>query len=105
ELLQHAGVVVTVAGNGAEALALIEAHEFDCVLMDVQMPVMDGFEATRRIRAHHNAVLAGLPIIAMTANAGNEDRLRCRDAGMNDFVTKPIRLQLLYSALATALAR
>lgn len=103
ELLEHAGVTVTVAGNGEEAIDCLLKATYDCVLMDVQMPVMDGFEATRRIRA--TPAIAGIRIIAMTANAGNEDHARCREAGMDDFITKPIRLQLLYSVLADALAR
>jgi PAS domain S-box-containing protein len=103
ELLEHAGVTVTVAGNGQEAIDCLLKATYDCVLMDVQMPVMDGFEATRRIRA--TPAIAGVRIIAMTANAGNEDHARCREAGMDDFITKPIRLQLLYSVLADALAR
>jgi PAS domain S-box-containing protein len=103
ELLQHAGVAVTIAGNGREALEHLLERRFDCVLMDVQMPVMDGFEATRRIRAL--PALADTFVIAMTANAGSEDRERCRAAGMDDFITKPIRLPLLYGALARALAR
>lgn len=102
ELLEHAGVIVSVASNGQEAIDRLAEHACDCVLMDVQMPVMDGFEATRRIRA--NPATASTCIIAMTANAGSEDRVRCRAAGMNDFITKPIRLQLLYSVLANALA-
>jgi PAS domain S-box-containing protein len=103
ELLAHAGARVTVAGNGREALERLREEPYDCVLMDVQMPVMDGFEATRQIRA--DPVITGIPIIAMTANAGDEDRLRCHEAGMDDFITKPIRLQLLYGVLANALAR
>ncbi len=101
ELLEHAGLVVAVAGNGEEALAALAAAPYDCVLMDVQMPVMDGFEATRRIRTHADPVVAGIRVIAMTANAGNEDRARCRAAGMDDFVTKPIRLPLLCAVLAS----
>ena len=75
----------------------MEEH-FDCVLMDVQMPVMDGYEATRIIRAHPK--LSGTLIIAMTANAGREDQARCLAAGMDEFVTKPIAPNLLFSVLS-----
>lgn len=100
EMLTHAGVEVAVANNGLEALALLRQSRFDCVLMDVQMPVMDGFEATRQIRA--SPALADNYIIAMTANASREDRERCRAAGMNDFTTKPVRMQKLCQVLALA---
>lgn len=103
ELLQHAGLTVTIAGNGLEALECLRAQRFDCVLMDVQMPVLDGFETTRQIRATPG--LEDTLIIAMTANAGSEDRERCRAAGMDAFITKPIRLPLLYGVLAEALAK
>ena len=98
ELLEDAGATVCVAGNGREALDLLARQRYDCVLMDVQMPEMDGFEATRRIRADPR--LAGLLVIAMTANAGSEDRARCLAAGMDEFVTKPIAPNLLFHLLA-----
>jgi PAS domain S-box-containing protein len=100
ELLQQVGVHVDVAGNGAEALEKLAAARYDCVLMDLQMPVMDGFEATQRIRATED--LRDIWIVAMTANAGSEDRERCRVAGMNDFTSKPVRLRQLCSVLARA---
>jgi CheY-like chemotaxis protein len=95
-----------VAGDGSEALALMREREgegFDCVLMDVQMPVMDGFEATRRIRA--DAQLAQTRVIAMTANAGLEDQARCLAAGMDEFVTKPVAPEMLVATLVRALGR
>ncbi|MFN3712189.1 MAG: response regulator [Alcanivoracaceae bacterium] len=98
ELLERAGAVVHVAGDGAQALDILSDKHFDCVLMDIQMPVLDGFETTRRIRA--NSTLSGNTIIAMTANAASEDRRRCLEAGMDGFITKPIRPQLLYETLA-----
>ena len=98
ELLEDVGASVCVANNGQEALDLLEHEYFDCVLMDVQMPVMDGFETTRRIRA--NPRLAGILIVAMTANAGCEDQARCIAAGMDEFVTKPIAPHLLFKVLA-----
>ncbi len=98
ELLEEAGAVVTIANNGKEALDLLVKEYFDCILMDMQMPVMDGLEATRQIRA--NPKLAATLIIAMTANAGRENSIRCFDAGMDDFITKPIKFQLLLTTLA-----
>ena len=98
ELLEDAGATVCVAGNGREALELLARQRYDCVLMDVQMPEMDGFETTRRIRA--DPKLTGLLVIAMTANAGSEDRARCVAAGMDEFVTKPIAPNLLFHLLA-----
>jgi len=98
ELLEDAGATVCVANNGQEALDLLQNEHFDCVLMDVQMPVMDGYEATRQIRASPR--LSGTLIIAMTANAGREDHQRCLDAGMDEFVTKPIAPKQLFNVLA-----
>lgn len=101
ELLEDAGATVIVAGDGAEALARLEERRVDCVLMDVRMPVMDGYEATRRIRADPR--LAGLKVIAMTANAGVEDRSRCLAAGMDDILAKPDAPDLLVATIARAL--
>ena len=98
ELLNRQGVVVTVAENGFEALEWLGSNSFDCVLMDMQMPVMDGLEATRRIRQELH--LRNLIIIAMTANAVSSDREKCFAVGMNDFLSKPIKPQLLYATLA-----
>ena len=98
ELLEDAGATVCVANNGQEALDLLQKEHFDCVLMDVQMPVMDGYEASRSIRA--NPQLAGTLIIAMTANAGRADQQRCLDAGMDEFLTKPIAPKQLFTVLA-----
>jgi PAS domain S-box-containing protein len=100
EILNIAGVHVTVAEHGEAALEKLQQQRFDCVLMDLQMPVMDGFETTRRIRL--DPALTDTLIIAMTANAASEDRRRCLEAGMNDFITKPIRPQALYDTLASA---
>jgi PAS domain S-box-containing protein len=98
EILEQAGATVDIAGNGVQAIAAIEANLYDAVLMDIQMPVMDGYEATRKIRL--NARFAELPIIAMTANAMSGDREKSLEAGMNDYVTKPINPNQVFSALA-----
>jgi len=98
EFLHQAEMVAVVAQNGAEAIKKLEQEVFDLVLMDCQMPVMDGFEATRRIR--HQLGLTNLPIIAMTANAMKGDRQKCLDAGMDDYLSKPVVQQVLYQTMA-----
>ena len=97
ELLTHFGLQVQEAEDGREAVARVEAEEHDIVLMDMQMPEMDGLEATRLIRAMPNR--RTLPILAMTANASVEDRRRCLDVGMNDHVAKPFDPAVLASKL------
>ncbi|MFZ2854913.1 MAG: response regulator, partial [Rhodocyclaceae bacterium] len=97
EILENSGARVRIASNGEEAICQLAGETFDAVLMDVQMPVMDGLEATRRIRLMPK--YAALPIIAMTANAFAQDRERCRAAGMNDYITKPINPEQLVSRL------
>ena len=99
ELLERVGATVTVVNNGYEALEALAKQRIDLVLMDVQMPEMDGYDATRHIRS--NPRLSGLRVIAMTANAMAEDRQRCLDAGMDDFISKPIEPHLLYLKLAS----
>jgi len=103
EMLEDAGAVVTLANNGQQALDCLLKARFDCVLMDIQMPVMDGLEATRQIRA--NPALSCIPVIGLSANAGKEDQARCFDAGMNDFVSKPFEPERLLAVLATSLAQ
>lgn len=97
EILVQAGFSVTIAGNGQEAVDKVMEAEFDCVLMDIQMPVMDGYEATRAIRKEDR--YSSLPIIAMTANAMQGDREKCVNAGMNDHVAKPINPDELFKSL------
>ncbi|OEZ97851.1 PAS domain S-box protein [Duganella sp. HH101] len=98
EMLEEVGSSVCLAANGMEALELLRQTAFDCVLMDVQMPLMDGLETTRRIRADPG--LADLRVLAMTATATNEDRVRCIEAGMDDFISKPIQPALMYQTIA-----
>jgi PAS domain S-box-containing protein len=98
-LLEKLGHAVSVAGTGHEALQVLEEGSFDLVLMDVQMPEMDGFEATAAIRAREKRSNTHIPIIAMTAHAMKGDRERCLAAGMDDYVAKPIRLHELDEAI------
>ena len=93
-MLSKRGHVVHVVDNGREAVDAVAAHRFDVVLMDVQMPVMNGFEATATIRARETAG-DRLPIIAMTAHAMSGDRERCLDAGMDGYITKPVNREIL----------
>jgi PAS domain S-box-containing protein len=98
ELLTDEGISVAVALDGREALEMLERERFDAVLMDCQMPVMDGFAATRALRKRPE--LAHLPVIAMTANAMVSDRQKAFDAGMNDHIAKPINVAQMFSTLA-----
>ncbi|HIJ82794.1 MAG: signal transduction histidine kinase [Magnetococcales bacterium] len=98
ELLKQVGIEVVIANNGQEAVDLERRGSFDVILMDLQMPVMDGLTATRRIRQKKSAKV--LPIIAMTANAMTSDREKCLVAGMNDHIAKPVIPDDLYSILA-----
>ncbi|MDV6030919.1 MAG: response regulator [Phycisphaera sp. RhM] len=94
-LLGRGGHQVTVANNGEEALAMLENEYFELVLMDVQMPGMNGYETTAVIRQQESATGKHVPIIAMTANAMSGDRERCLDAGMDDYLSKPIQPEKL----------
>jgi two-component system sensor histidine kinase/response regulator len=97
ELLQDAGFVVDIADNGQIALDMIEKQDYDLVLMDMQMPVMDGVEATVALRRMER--FQHLPVVAMTANAMTQDRLTCLEAGMNDFLVKPIEPDQVWDVL------
>jgi CheY-like chemotaxis protein len=102
-LLQRMGYDPTVAGDGHAAIAALDRDDFDVVLMDVQMPELDGLDATRQIRARWPD--RPLRIVAMTANAMAEDRDACLAAGMDDYVSKPIRVDELVAALERAAGR
>ena len=97
ELLDQAGFVVEVANHGQEAIGKLEPDRYDCVLMDVQMPIMDGYAATRKIR--EDGQFADLPILAMTANATVADRQKAEDAGMNDHIGKPVIPNEMFATL------
>jgi CheY-like chemotaxis protein len=96
---------VTVVGTGAAALAAWRQDGFDCILMDIQMPEMDGYEATRLIRARESGNGAHIPIIALTAHAMKGDREKCQQAGMDSYISKPIQTAALDDALASLPAR
>jgi signal transduction histidine kinase/ActR/RegA family two-component response regulator len=102
ELLQQVGVAVDIAEDGAQAVAMAGRCAYDLILMDMQMPVMDGLQATKAIRAQPAG--GATPILAMTANAFAEDRVHCFDAGMNDFIAKPVDPDRLYDAVREWLA-
>ena len=100
-LLEKHGHTVVVAANGKEAIAALTSQEFDVVLMDVEMPEMDGLEATAVIRVQEKQTGEHIPIVAMTAHAMKGDRERCLEAGMDEYVSKPIRAQQLFETLAS----
>jgi two-component system, sensor histidine kinase and response regulator len=100
-VLRKAGHTVAIAGNGRDALALLDTERFDAILMDVQMPEMDGMEATAVIRERERATGTHIPVIALTAHAMKGDRERCLAAGMDGYVSKPLRADELLEALET----
>jgi two-component system, sensor histidine kinase and response regulator len=101
ELLRAVGLQIEIANDGAQAVELALQRRFDLILMDMQMPVMDGLTATRIIRA---SLELALPIVAMTANVFGEDRAACLAAGMNDHLGKPVDPAVLYATLLKWLA-
>jgi CheY-like chemotaxis protein len=102
-LLAKLGYILIIANNGQEAIDLLKQQTFDLVLMDVQMPEMDGISATKRIREYEKSTHGHIPIIAMTAHVMKEDRARCLAAGMDGYVTKPISSEEVEAAILTAL--
>lgn len=99
-LLNSVGLTTMIANNGKEALELLKPDSFDLVLMDLQMPVMDGLTATKEIRAKEEEYFKKVPILAMSARAFQKDKEECYDAGMNSYIVKPIDPTLLYEDLA-----
>jgi CheY-like chemotaxis protein/HPt (histidine-containing phosphotransfer) domain-containing protein len=104
-LLAKAGHVVTVVNNGSEAVAAVDRQRFDVVLMDLQMPVMDGLQATAAIRASETGNSRHVPIIALTAHARKEDEECCLAAGMDGYISKPIREDQLYQAIEKCVSK
>lgn len=101
EMLRLLGAEVVCASDGTEALAAIGGRRFDLVLMDIQMPGMDGVATTLEIRRHEQGCrLPETPIVALTANAANEERQRCLAAGMSDFLVKPVKTEQFAALLA-----
>jgi signal transduction histidine kinase/DNA-binding response OmpR family regulator len=98
DILEQVGIQVNIASNGEEAIKYVHANKFDVVLMDVQMPIMDGYKATEILRATYSS--SELPIIAMTANALKGDREKSIESGMNDYISKPIDPEILFEILA-----
>jgi len=101
-MLQNEGADVSKAWNGQEAVELFrnsEPGEFDVILMDIMMPIMDGYEATKMIRSLDREDAKTIPIIAMTANAFTEDRIRAKEAGMDEHVAKPVDVELLIKVI------
>ena len=98
-VLEREGYTVVLAENGEEAMKQMESEHIDLCVLDVMMPKMNGYEATKAIRSMENLRKAKIPIIAMTANAFDEDRRKALEAGMNDHVTKPISIADLSKAI------
>ncbi|MFO7802787.1 MAG: response regulator, partial [Desulfovermiculus sp.] len=98
KLMQNYGHQVTVAENGKDVLELLDQNDFDCVLMDIQMPVMDGVEATKKIRSS-NQDFKDIPIIALTAYAMTGDRERLLEQGLDDYIAKPVERDELWAVI------
>ncbi len=106
-ILSEAGFSVEIAGTGRAALQMLAASTpgyYQLILMDVQMPEMDGYQATKAIRAMNNPQLSSIPILAMTANAFEEDRRQALQSGMNGHIAKPIDIEALFDTLDTVLS-
>jgi CheY-like chemotaxis protein len=99
-MLQRRGATIAVAGDGEQALAMLAERSFDLVFMDCHMPVLDGFQATRRLRDMERVSGKHIPVIAMTANALAGDRERCLEAGMDDYIAKPMSIAVLSAVLS-----
>jgi PAS domain S-box-containing protein len=99
KMLDYLGYASTTVANGLEVLVAVRQSEFDLILMDCQMPEMDGFEATRKVREFPNSKVRSIPIVALTANAMDGDSKKCLDAGMDDYLTKPMKKDQLKATL------
>jgi CheY-like chemotaxis protein len=104
-VLQKHGHTVTVANNGREAIDWHARHRFDLILMDIQMPELDGFEATAAIRNQERLLAMHTPIVAMTAHAMEGDRTRCLEAGMDGYIAKPVNVKQLVQVLSAIPAK
>lgn len=104
KLFEKSDLVVTQAENGAEAIQAYRNNQYDMIFMDLQMPVMGGLAATAEIRKIEQQTGRHVPIIAMTANAMKEDREACMSAGMDDFITKPVKKDILYEKVTKYLS-
>jgi len=107
-ILEEVGFTVDYATNGKEAVEKVSASkvgDYDAILMDIQMPIMNGYEAAQAIRKLENPALANIPIIAMTANAFSEDVERAKAAGMNDHVAKPLDVPKMMETLQRVLSK
>jgi CheY-like chemotaxis protein len=106
EILSNAGCIVETAENGKQAYEMVctsRPDHYDLILMDIQMPIMDGYEATQAIRSIENPALAKIPIIALTTNSSEEDRKKAFESGMNAYATKPIDVQKLFDTIRQTL--
>ena len=104
-ILEKKGYSVHLVSNGAQALEALDAMKFDLVLMDCQMPIMDGYEATEKLREKEESTGERMPVIAMTANALKGDREKCLESGMDGYLSKPVKPELLYSVLKEYIVR
>jgi len=104
-MLRHLGFDVDVVPSGAHALEAIQRQNYALVFMDCQMPLLDGYETTRKLRSLGDGVLRDLPIIAMTVNGAEDDLERCRSAGMSDCLSKPINFVVLGEKIKACLAK
>jgi len=102
-MMKKLGLAAVAVANGREALEALQREHFDLVLMDCHMPEMDGYEATRLLRTNADQRLKALPVVAMTANALPGEREKCLAAGMDDYVSKPVRIEVLSAKIAQAL--
>ena len=98
--LEKMGLRADAVANGQEALDALASIPYDLIIMDCQMPELDGYEATRRIRASKTLPRNDIPIVALTANAMAGEKERCLEAGMNDYVSKPVKADVLFAALS-----